>query len=205
MKPEYPGLRPSDGNSDANRNGIQDERWVPLGDAARELKVSRAVIYRRVERGTLRSRPRGNRGLEVLLPEHPRDVTIDHYPSGQGDRNPDEQGYVTPDILRLHGELAEARTQIARLEERLAAEGAIRTAVEAKMQAAVDAITLAARAEVEAMRTQVATQITSRNAVIEELRSVLEHERTRSERLDGMLADARRPWWRRWLDHEVSR
>jgi hypothetical protein len=146
MKPEYPGLRPSDGNSDANRNGIQNERWVPLGDAARELKVSRAAIYRRVERGTLRSRPRGNRGLEVLLPEHPRDVTIDHYPSGQGDRNPDEQGYVTPDILRLHGELAEARTQIARLEERLAAEGAIRTAVEAKAQAAVDAITLAVAA-----------------------------------------------------------
>jgi hypothetical protein len=135
----------------------------------------------------------------VLLPEHPRDVTSDHYPSGRDDRNPDEQGYVTPNILRLHDELSEARTQIARLEERLAAEGAIRTAVEAKAQAAVDAITLAAQAEVQAMRTQVATQITSRNAVIEELRSVLEHERTRSERLEGMLADARRPWWRRWV------
>jgi hypothetical protein len=64
---------------------------------------------------------------------------------------------------------------------------------------------LAARAEVEAMRTQVATQITSRNAVIEELRSVLEHERTRSERLEGMLADARRPWWRRWFDQGAGR
>jgi hypothetical protein len=135
----------------------------------------------------------------VLLPENPGDVTSDHYLRGQGDGNLDEQGYITPDTLRLHGELAEARTRIARLEERLAATSAIRAAIEAKAQAAIDAATLAARAEVEAMRIQVATQITSRNAVIEELRSGLDHERTRSERLESMLADVRRPWWRRWV------
>ncbi len=199
MTPEYPGSRAVDGNSDAHRDGNPDERWVPLGDAARELKVSRAAIYRRVERGTLRSRPRGNRGLEVLLPEQQGNVTDNHHQDRQGDRNPNEEGYVTPNVLKLHNELAEARITIARLEERLAATADIRAAIEAKAQGAVDAATLAAKAEVEAMRQQLETEVAARNAVIEELKAGLDHERARSERLEGLLAEARRPWWRRWL------
>jgi hypothetical protein len=32
-----------------------------------------------------------------------------------------------------------------------------------------------------------------------ELKAGLDHERARSERLEGLLAEARRPWWQRWL------
>jgi hypothetical protein len=193
MKPEHSGLRPGDGNPDGQGDGNLQERWVPLGEAARELRVSRAAIYRRVERGTMRSRPRGNRGLEVLLPEHPGNVMGNHHRDIQGGRHPDEQGYVTSDILELRDELAEARTMIARLKERLAA-------ASPRAQAAVDAATLAARAEVEAMRVQVATQIASRNTVIEELKTGLGHERTRSEGLAAELAEARKGWLERLLE-----
>jgi predicted RNase H-like nuclease (RuvC/YqgF family) len=135
----------------------------------------------------------------VLLPEQQGNVTDNHHRDGQGDRNPNEEGYVTPDVLKLHNELAEARITIARLEERLAATADIRAAIEAKAQGAVDAATLAAKAEVEAMRQQLETEVAARNAVIEELKAGLDHERARSERLEGLLAEARRPWWRRWL------
>ncbi len=193
MKPEHSGLRPGNGNPDGHGDSKLQERWVPLGEAARELRVSRAAIYRRIERGTMRSRPRGNRGLEVLLPEHPGNVTGNHHRDIQGDRHPDEQGYVTSTALELRDELAKARTMIARLEERLAGAGA-------RAQAAVDATTLAAKAEVEAMRVQVATQIAARNTVIEELKAGLDHERARSEALAAELAEARKGWLERLLE-----
>ncbi len=75
----------------------------------------------------------------------------------------------------------------------------IRVAIEAKAQGAVGAATRAAKAEVEAMRQQLETEVAARNAVIEEVKGALTHERARSERLEGLLAEARRPWWRRWL------
>ncbi len=49
----------------------------------------------------------------------------------------------------------------------------------------LQAVKGATAAEIAAMRQQVETEVAARNAVIEELRA--------------MLAEARRPWWRRWL------
>ena len=40
-------------------------QWIGLGEAARRLGVTRAAIYGRIERKTLTTRPKGNRGLEV--------------------------------------------------------------------------------------------------------------------------------------------
>src|SRR3954452_15895254 len=62
--------------------------WVSVGEAARRLGVTRAAIYGRIERRTLPTRPKGNRGIEVLLPPGDRhrdnhlDVAADHHGDG---------------------------------------------------------------------------------------------------------------------------
>jgi hypothetical protein len=52
-------------------------------------------------------------------------------------------------------------------------------------------------ADVEAARRTAEEAIAAREELIAELRRTLEHERARADRLE---AEARRPWWRRWLD-----
>jgi hypothetical protein len=72
-------------------------------------------------------------------------------------------------------------------------------AIEARMAAAVaqaerDAAKATAEAEVAAMRQQVETEVAARNAVIEQMREALAHERGRGDRLAAELTEARRPW-----------
>jgi hypothetical protein len=136
----------------------------------------------------------------VLLPEHQGTTPSEHHRNGQGDRNPNEQGYITANVLELRNELADARTAIARLEERLAATADIRAAFEAKARGAVDAAVLAAKAEVEAMRHQLEAEVAAHNAVIEELKAGLEHERKERAKLAVELAEARKGWLERLLE-----
>ena len=57
-----------------------------------------------------------------------------------------------------------------------------------------------AKAEMEALRAQLATEVAARNAVIEELKAGLDHERARSEALAAELAEARKGWLERLLE-----
>ena len=106
-----------DGTSDVARDSPGD-RWVPLPQAVRELGINRATVYRRIRAGTLSTRPRGNRGLEVLV----RDVDCD-----AGDVARDAAGDVAHAGLleraaRAEGEAAGLRTTVAELRAAHAAE-----------------------------------------------------------------------------------
>lgn len=89
---------------------MSDEgEWLSLGEAARRAGFTRAATYGRVKRGSLPSRPRGNRGLEVRW-------------SGQEDVTPD----VSPTLVELtaravRAEASEAvpKEQVADLRQRL--------------------------------------------------------------------------------------
>src|SRR3954447_2066479 len=91
-----------DGNADDHGSGHHDRHgdvtsgdWVSIGEAAHRLGVTRAAIYGRIERRTLTTRPKGNRGLEVLLPtggrhgDHHRDIRANDQGDRHGDGQPD--------------------------------------------------------------------------------------------------------------------
>ena len=81
--------------------------------------------------------------------------------------------------------LAELKEEAAELRVALARAEAERDSAKAVAAAMVKAAKLATAAELAAVRQQLETEVAARNAVIEELRA--------------MLADLRRPWWRRLL------
>src|SRR4051795_4276219 len=82
-----------DGQQDRHDDVTVGE-WMSIGEAARRIGVTRAAIYGRIERHTLPTRPRGNRGVEVLLPASDRhgdghyDVAADdHHDHHGGDQH----------------------------------------------------------------------------------------------------------------------
>ena len=79
--------------------------------------------------------------------------------------------------------LAELREEVAELRVALAKAEMRAESITAVAKGEVEAAKRVAAAEVEGMREQLEAGVAARNAVIEELRA--------------MLADARRPWWRR--------
>jgi hypothetical protein len=93
--------------------------WLTVAEAARRLGVTPKAIRNRIKHSSLESRPRGNAGREVFVPDDME----------QGDDEED-----SPGTLALH-------VQVARLEERLAAserrEGELSSAV-AKSEARAD-------------------------------------------------------------------
>jgi hypothetical protein len=118
---------------DGERDNERDEptgQWVPLALAVRKLGISRAAVYRRIRAGTLDARPRGNRGLEVLV--------RDDRDEGRDDRDhlADGSVYVSRDAAR-DIELIELRLRVEQLVERAArAEGeaaATRTQLEREL------------------------------------------------------------------------
>jgi hypothetical protein len=134
-------------------DGARDDRtgqWLGLGPAAQELGLTRSAVYRRIRAGTLSSRPRGNRGLEVFVAPDDRDHSRDDAR--------DDRAVIGHDRLQ------------ARVEELLER---------------------AVRAEGE---------LAAKDALVAELRQVLDQERTRGDRLETALAEARRPWLARVLD-----
>jgi hypothetical protein len=124
------------------------EEWVSLGEAARRLGVTRAAIYGRIERRTLTTRPKGNRGLEVLWPPP------QHHPNGKGD----VAVKVTDDVAAV---LAELRERLGHAEDEV---------VELRGQRD------AAQAQVADLRVQLATaqgEVAAKDAVQTELRAQL--------------------------------
>jgi predicted RNase H-like nuclease (RuvC/YqgF family) len=96
-------------------------------------------------------------------------------PEIEGDEPSREAPGIGPEVMAL-------RVDVARLEERLAS------------------AEVRAKAEMEALRAQLATEVAARNAVIEELKAGLDHERARSEALAAELAEARKGWLERLLE-----
>jgi hypothetical protein len=156
--------------------------WISLGEAARRLGVTRSAVYGRIERRTLTTRPKGNRGLEVLW-SPPK-----HHPSSKGDVTMtvmDDAADVTHDgkgdiaalldnlrerLARAEGEATQLRQQVTDLQserDRI---------VEQRAQARERA----AKAEGEANT----------------LRDALFDLSTRLDRAEVRLA---MPWWRRLL------
>jgi hypothetical protein len=155
--------------------------WIGLGEAARRLGVTRAAVYGRIERGTLTSRPKGNRGLEVLW------SPPQHHPDRQGndnlDGNHDRQGDVTMTVMGnvmvedLRERLERSEDEAQQLRGRVAD---LRVEV-AKAQAQVDAARAIAIADVATARAEIDAQAKL------------------VTQLEALLAEARRPWWRRLI------
>jgi hypothetical protein len=91
---------------------------VPLPQAVRELGVNRATVYRRIRAGTLSTRPRGNRGLEILVRAADRDV------AGDVIRDVARDGLLER-AAHAEGEVASLRTTVAELRAAHAAETAL--------------------------------------------------------------------------------
>ena len=93
--------------------------WLTVAEAARRLGVTPKAIRNRIKHHSLLSRPRGNAGREVFVPD---------------DMEPGDDEGDSPGTLALH-------VQVARLEERLAAgerrEGELVAAL-AKVEARAD-------------------------------------------------------------------
>jgi predicted RNase H-like nuclease (RuvC/YqgF family) len=175
------------------QEAIQGVEWINLTQAAKRLGWPRERLRSAARRRTIETRRAHNSGeLLVLLTSEllaQAQPTEAHGPTRRSTREAAEADGAREHLASLETSLDDAEAQVANLRAELA-----------KTQAERDAAKAIARAEVEAMRQQLETEVAARNAVIEELKAGLEHERARSERLDGMLAELRRPWWRRWLN-----
>jgi hypothetical protein len=85
------------------------KEWISLGEAARRLGVTRAAVYGRIERRTLTTRPKGNRGLEVLWPPPQR-----HH-DGKGDIAVTVAGDVAAVMAELRERLGRAEGELVEL------------------------------------------------------------------------------------------
>jgi hypothetical protein len=170
-----------DGEQDVARNDGRDEpagRWVPLAQAVRELHVSRAAVYRRIRAGTLVSRPRGNRGLEVLVERDERDKDRD-----DRGRIANRSEDLSRDDRRDDG-LAAARHALIQLEERLRVDDELRATL----------------AEERAARARAEGELAAKDALVATLTAALGKAEARGDRLEAALVEARRPWLARLLE-----
>jgi hypothetical protein len=189
--------------------------YVELGERLGITSDSaRLKAKKKVDRGEWSFVPRNSdrdpvrvRVPMVALPEHP--------PERSPERRQDDSGHRAngiPSIAEVLTELGELKASVAELHGvRAEVELATAQVAEIRLKAAVaeaerDAARANAVIEVESMRKQLESGlkameagIAARNAVIEEVKETLAHERARSERLETMLAELHRPWWRRWM------
>ena len=155
--------------------------WIALGEAARRLRVTRAAIYGRIERKTLTTRPKGNRGLEVLWPPS------QHHPDHHGDIAPNGHDDVTLALAaglrerleRAEGEAVQLRGQVVDLRVELA-----------KAQAQVEAARAVAIADVATAQ----VEVQAKDAVIVAKDEQIVDLRARLDRAEARLALT---WWRR--------
>jgi hypothetical protein len=174
-----------DGDEHRDRHGDDHRdagRWVTLGEAARTLQVSRSAIYGRIGRGTLQMRRNGNRGTLVFLTSSMTAAEHhgDHHPDSHRDHHPDSHRDVDRDVT-----VTALRAENIELREALARVTAEREAARAVALADVAAAKRVAEAEIAA---QIAASLT-KEAALRELVAELK----------ALLAEARRPWWRRLL------
>lgn len=139
---------------------------MTLGEAARALSVTRSALYGRIARGTLKTKPRGNRGLLVWLPD--------------GAAHAEHHGDEAPDVMVMV-ELAELRAEVAELRVALA-------------RAEVERNAARREAEIEREKAQAvaAAEVSAAKREVEALGRALEREQARGDRLE---AELRRPWW----------
>lgn len=166
---------PPQGEARGRPGDEQEEagEWLPIATAARRLGISPKAIRGRIERRTIVWKQDGNRGRLVLV--HPGDGP-GAAPEGPRDVPWDGEAEVAAEELAwLRGELAEARITIARLEEQKRA-----------VQAVADEQVRAARAVAVADVATAQAEIAAQEKLI--------------EKLEEALAEARKPWWRRWLE-----
>src|SRR3954470_20732320 len=111
---------------------LPDDEWLPIRAAARRLGVTPTAIRKRIERGTMETRPNGNHGRLVRIP-----VTV----TVTGDRAEGEPfpGTVTVTGDRLKGEpvpafVTETVTALLRRIEHLEARAADRDAVAGQVE-----------------------------------------------------------------------
>jgi hypothetical protein len=155
--------------------GEGTREWLPLGDFARRLGISRAAVYGRIRRGTLEAR-RGNRGGYVVSwppPDH--DGTLQTH---------DQSRNSSVTVTTLQAELTELKVTLARTEGEIAAQNAVIAELRASLdheRARAERIESAGRADT--------VEVAASRELVAKLRSLLVEAR--------VAAEARRPWWRR--------
>ena len=158
-------------------------QWVSVAEAARRLGVTSRAIRSRMAHRTITFRPKGNAGREVFLPDAPaspggsaEDAAVLPGASAEAGDHPHPE--PLPEGVELREELAEERVVRARLEERLAA---------------------GEQREIE-LRTAFARERAVLEDRIADMGSSLVAERKRADRLEAVLAEARRPWLAKVLE-----
>src|SRR4051794_10793581 len=137
--------------------------WVPVAETARRLGVSSRAVRKRIERGTLTARPRGNEGREVFLPNGTRAGPVPEQGPRTGAGSGSADGSAASQL--------EAMLQVARLEVQLAEREAAAARVGAELRGAVAELRI----------------------TVTDLRETVAAERSRADRLEAALAEARKP------------
>jgi hypothetical protein len=149
--------------------------WLTLSEAAARSGRHIGALRSLVRRGRLPAR-KGNGGQWLVqLPDEPMAEPDAASGSATGSAIGLADGYA---MAELTAEVAELREQLARAEVEREAARAVATAE-------IAAAKTSAAAEVKAARETALAEVAAKDQVIAELRA--------------MLAEARRPWWRRWI------
>ncbi len=179
--------------------------WIPLGECARRLGISRAGVYGRIKRGTLEAR-RGNRGGYTVSWPPP-----DH--DGHGDvtlQNHDQSRDSSVTVMALQAELVElrlaltkaegeteaVRRQLAEVKETLAYERARAERLERQASHAGD------EAAAHKLVTELREMLVGLKAEAPQLKSEpaqTEISPPKAEVVPMVTPQPRRPGWRRWV------
>lgn len=154
----------------------EEQPWLSLTEAARLTGLDREAIRSRARRGLVPSR-KNNRG--ELLVQVPADLVT------ESDR--DATGSLTGDGRAMTGELTALRSAMTDL---LAEVTELKTAL-ARAEAEADKARDRAAAEADKARAVAIADVATARAEVEAQERYI-------TRLEAMLAEARRPWWRRW-------
>src|SRR3954466_15701584 len=142
--------------------------WLTLSEAAEKTGVNRETLRSRARRRLLPSQV-GNRGQMLVQ------VITD--PENGRDRGNDREDYRELTGLREVPELREAVTDLA--------------AEVAELRVAL----ARAEADRDAAKAIAAAELAAKEALMEDLKG---HHREAIAELKAMIAELRRPWWRRW-------
>jgi hypothetical protein len=156
------------------------DQWANLTRAARRLGWPRERLRSLARRGRVRTR-RTNTGelLILLTPELVAQTQADPGPTHGSADGPNASDHVVDPEVSL--EVDPRASRVAGLQVDLAKAIAERDAARAVAVADVNAAKMVAEAEIAAAKAEAA----AKDQVIAELKA--------------MLAEARRPWWRRWI------
>ena len=144
--------------------------WLSLTEAAQRSGLAREAIRARARRGLIPSQ-KGNRG--DMLVQLAADLLAGH--------GRELAGAPADTVADLLAEVADLRERLARVETERESARTVATA------------------EIAAAKAGAAAEVAAKEAVLAEVRAQVEREIARGDALADQLAEARRPWWRRWL------